>query len=116
MPRPDTSTVDILLVEDSLDDADLMIDALNEGSLAVRIRHLEDGEEAMKYLRREAPHETASRPDLILLDLCMPRMDGHEVLAEVKQDPELRRIPVVIMTASDSEAAYMKAYDLHANC
>jgi len=117
MPRttPDRA-VEILLVEDSSDDAALMVAALEEGSLRLHVAVVEDGEEAMHYLRRQAPHADAPRPDLILLDLRLPRMSGQEVLAEIKQDAELRRIPVVIMTSSDNDRALDGAYDLHANC
>ncbi len=110
------SLIDILLVEDSQDDADLMIEALLEGGLNVRVDVAEDGEKAMAYLRRQGEFADKSPPDLILLDLHLPRMNGHEVLAEVKQDEELRRIPVVIMTASNKEKDFLDAYDLHANC
>jgi two-component system, chemotaxis family, response regulator Rcp1 len=115
MPRLDTP-VEILLVEDSPDDADLMIDALRDGKLDVRIAHIEDGEDAIRFLRRERPHEAVGRPDLILLDLHLPCKNGFEVLAEIKQDSDLRRIPVVILTSSDTENDFVTAYDLHANC
>src|SRR5262245_25039682 len=87
--------IEILLVEDNQDDADLTMDALRDGRVRNRISHVKDGVEAMAFLRREGEYAQAPRPDLILLDLSMPRKNGHEVLAEVKQDPELRRIPVV---------------------
>jgi len=102
--------VQILLVEDSPDDADLMKLALREGTLASHLTIVEDGEEAMDYLRQHAA------PDLILLDLHLPRKNGHEVLAEIKEDHLLRRIPVVILTSTDNEQALLTAYDLHANC
>jgi CheY-like chemotaxis protein len=108
--------VQILLVEDSADDADLMIEAFKEGRLDVRISVAEDGEDALAFLRREGPRETSPRPDLVLLDLHLPRKNGFEVLAEMKQDPELRQIPVVILTSLDSEQAFIDAYNLHANC
>jgi CheY-like chemotaxis protein len=116
MPRPSTTPVRLLLVEDNEDDADLMIKALQEGSLLLNIDAVEDGEEAMEFLRGQGRHAGAPRPHLILLDLHLPRMSGHEVLAEVKEDPDLRRIPVVIMTSSDRETAFVDAYNLHANC
>jgi chemotaxis family two-component system response regulator Rcp1 len=117
MPRPsECTTVDILLVEDSPDDADLMKEALKEGALDTRVTVVEDGEEAVDYLRRQGLYTSVLLPDLILLDLHLPRKNGHEVLAEIKQDTELRRIPVVIMTCSDNEEAFLLAYDLHANC
>jgi CheY-like chemotaxis protein len=108
--------VEILLVEDSPDDADLMIEALREGRLAVHVTVLEDGEQAVEYLRGASDAAPTVRPDLVLLDLYLPRKNGHEVLAEIKRDPALRRIPVVILTSSDDERAFLAAYDLHANC
>jgi len=102
--------VRILLVDDSPDDAALMLEALHEGMLASQVTVVEDGEEAMEYLRQ------GPMPDLILLDLNMPRMNGHEVLAEIKQDVLLRHIPIIVFTCSDSETAILNAYDLHANC
>jgi len=111
-----STTIDILLVEDSPDDADLMIEALKEGELESRVTVVEDGVDALAYLRRQGVFAAAAPPDLILLDLHLPRMNGHEVLAEIKQDAALLRIPVVVMTSSDSEQALLDAYDLHANC
>ncbi len=108
--------IEILLVEDSTDSAELTIDSLRGGKVRNRIHWVEDGEEALAFLRRRGPHGKAPRPDLILLDLGLPRMNGHEVLAEIKQDPDLRRIPVVIMTSSDDEKDVLRAYDRHANC
>jgi len=104
------SPVEILLVEDSPDDADLMEEALKEGMLSHRVTRIEDGEQAIDHLRRSPP------PDLILLDLNLPRRNGAEVLEEIKNDPRLRRIPVVIMTASDNEKAIQELYKLHVNC
>lgn len=108
--------VEILLVEDSPDDADLMVVALREGSLESRVTVVEDGEQAIDYLRCRGAYAAMPRPQLVLLDLFLPRKNGFEVLADIKQDPALRRIPVVIMTASDNERAIVGAYDLHANC
>ena len=108
--------IEILLVEDSPDDADLTIDALRDGRVRNRITHLEDGVQAMAFLRREGRYSDAPRPDLILLDLNLPRKSGREVLAEVKQDPDLRRIPLVIMTSSDDEKDILAAYNLYVNC
>jgi two-component system, chemotaxis family, response regulator Rcp1 len=107
-----TPVVEILLVEDSLSDAELMIEALHEGDLPVRITRVEDGEEAVCYLRRQG----TLRPDLILLDLNLPRMNGHEVLDDIKQDDDLRLIPVVLMTAFDTDEAISGAYERHVNC
>jgi CheY-like chemotaxis protein len=108
--------IEILLVEDSPDDAEMTMDALRDGRLRNRITHVEDGVEAMAYLRRKGKYTTVPRPDLILLDLHMPRMNWREVLAEVKEDPDLRRIPVVMMTQSKDEQDILSAYNLHVNC
>ena len=108
--------IEVLLVEDSTDDADLTMDALRDGRVRNRITHVEDGMAAMAFLRREGKYADAPRPDLILLDLGLPKKTGREVLAEVKQDPDLRRIPVVIMTSSDDEKHILRAYNLHVNC
>jgi len=107
--------IEILLVEDDPGDARRTIAALQDGRLRNRITHVEDGLEAMAYLWREGDYANAPRPDLILLDLHMPRMNGQEVLAEVKNDPDLRRIPVVMMTSSEQEKDIMAAYNLHVN-
>ena len=108
--------IEILLVEDNADEAYLTINALRDGRVRNRITHVEDGVEAMAVLRRLGRHADAPRPDLILLDLNLPRKNGREVLAEVKQDPDLRRIPVVIMTSSDDEKDILAAYNLYVNC
>jgi chemotaxis family two-component system response regulator Rcp1 len=113
---PRGEPIEILLVEDNQDDADLTLDALREGKVRNRISHVEDGAEAMAFLRREGKYADAPRPDLILLDIGLPRKSGHEVLAEVKSDPNLLRIPVVIMTSSDDERDIHRAYDHHVNC
>jgi len=106
---------EILLVEDSPGDARLMQEALREGKVANRVSTVKDGVEALKFLRREAPYTDAPRPDLILLDLNLPKKDGREVLAEVKADADLKRIPVVVLTTSRAEEDIIKAYNLHAN-
>jgi CheY-like chemotaxis protein len=116
MPGSGKATVQVLLVEDSPDDADLMLEALHEGALPMCVTLLEDGEAALAFLRRQGAYDAAPRPDLILLDLHLPRKNGYEVLMEIKQDPDLRRIPVVVMTSADSEKAFVDAYNLHANC
>jgi CheY-like chemotaxis protein len=108
--------VEILLVEDSSDDANLMLQMLKRCDLRSRVTVVEDGEEAIHYLNRRSPFDEAVRPDLIVLDLNLPRKSGHEVLAEIKEDERLRRIPVIILTSSDDERALEKAYDLYANC
>jgi CheY-like chemotaxis protein len=108
--------IEILLVEDCADEAELTIESLRDGRVRNRIHWVEDGEEAMAFLRRQGTRAAAPRPDLILLDLHMPRKGGLEVLAELKQDPDLKRIPVVVMTTSSDEKDILQAYDLHANC
>jgi CheY-like chemotaxis protein len=114
--RSSRPPVEILLVEDSPCDAELMVEALQEGDLNVRVTGVEDGEEALRYLHRQGPYRDAPRPDLILLDLHLPRMNGYEVLEHVKQDDALRLIPVVLMTAFDSDEAIAGVYGRHANC
>jgi len=116
MPIHGAWPIEILLVEDSVDEAELTMDVLREGRLRNRIHWVEDGEEALAFLRRQGTHGAAPRPDLILLDLRLPRMSGQEVLAEIKQHPQWKRIPVVIMTSSDDERDIRGAYDHHANC
>jgi chemotaxis family two-component system response regulator Rcp1 len=106
----------ILLVEDSPGDVRLTRLALEEAKVANHLHVAGDGVEAMDYLHRRGAHGGAARPDLILLDLNLPRMDGREVLAEIKQDPDLKRIPVIVLTTSDAERDILKSYDLHANC
>jgi len=107
--------IDILLVEDDPGDVVLTKEALNGSKLTNVVHVAENGEQAMRFLRREAPYEDAPRPDLILLDLNLPRMDGREVLAAIKDDPQLRRIPVVVLTTSEAEEDILRSYDLHAN-
>jgi len=108
--------IEILLVEDNPGDARLMREALKEGKVRNQLHVVGDGEQAMLFLRRRPPFERAVRPDIFLLDLNLPRKDGREVLEEVKADPLLRRIPVVVLTTSRAEADILKTYDLHANC
>jgi len=108
--------IEVLLVEDNIDEAELTMDSLRDGRIRNRVHWVEDGEEALAFLHRQGRHADAPRPDLVLLDLRLPRVSGHEVLAEIKQDPGLKRIPVVIMTESDDERDIVRAYDRHANC
>jgi CheY-like chemotaxis protein len=108
--------VDILLVEDNPGDVDLTIEALKEGKVANRLSVAEDGVQALAFLRREGRHRQAFRPDLILLDLNLPLKDGREVLAEIKADPSLKHIPVVVLTTSEAEQDIIRSYQLHANC
>lgn len=109
-------TVNILLVEDNPGDVRLMREALACESVSSRLTVAEDGDQAIRYLRRSEPFDNAVRPDLIFLDLNLPKKDGREVLAEIKQDRELRRIPVIVLTTSEAERDIQRAYDLHANC
>jgi chemotaxis family two-component system response regulator Rcp1 len=108
--------IEILLVEDNPGDIRLTVEALKEGKVRNRMHTVGDGEEALAFLRRQGPYAEAPRPDLILLDLNLPKKTGQEVLAEIKEDPDLRRIPVVILTVSEAEADIIKTYNLHANC
>ncbi len=108
--------VEILLVEDSPTDVLIAREALNEAKIINTIHVAEDGVEAMQFLRREGKFANAPRPDLILLDLNLPRKDGREVLKELKAEPNLAMIPVVILTTSRDEADILRAYQLHANC
>ena len=108
--------IEILLVEDNPGDARLTLEAMRLAKLRNRMHVVEDGIEAMEYLRRQGRFGDVPRPDLVLLDLNLPRKDGREVLAEMKSDPELRRIPVVVLTTSQAEEDVLRAYNLHANC
>ena len=108
--------IEILLVEDNPGDARLAREALQDAKVRNALHWVVNGEEAMDFLRQEGKHDRAPRPDLILLDLNLPRKDGREVLAEIKADPDLKRIPVVILTVSKDEEDVMKTYNLHANC
>ncbi len=111
-----TSPIEILLVEDSPGDARLTMEALKEAKVLNHISIAEDGVEAMAFLRQEGEYAGAPRPDLILLDLNLPKKDGREVLAEVKADKSLALIPVVVLTTSQAEQDIAKSYQLHANC
>jgi chemotaxis family two-component system response regulator Rcp1 len=108
--------IEILLVEDSPSDALLTKKAFEGARLINRLHVVEDGIEALKFLRKELPYADALRPDLILLDLNLPKKDGREVLAEIKEDEDLKVIPVVVLTTSRAEEDIMKSYKLHANC
>ncbi len=107
--------ISILLVEDDPGDVLITREAFAENKVRNKLNVVSDGESALAYLRREGDFSAASRPDLILLDLNLPRKDGHEVLAEIKSDASLQRIPVVILTTSDAEEDILRSYDLHAN-
>ena len=108
--------VEILLVEDNPGDIRLTQEAIKETKILNNLSVVMDGVEAMAYLRREGEYSEAARPDLVLLDLNLPKKDGREVLEEIKQDPSLRQIPVVVLTVSQAEQDILKSYDLHANC
>jgi CheY-like chemotaxis protein len=108
--------VEILLVEDNPGDADLAREALESGKVLVALHVVVDGVEAIDFLRQRAAFTDAPRPDLILLDLNLPRKDGREVLAEIKSDVNLKRIPVVVLTTSKAEEDILRTYNLHANC
>lgn len=110
------NSINILLVEDNPGDARLAQEALNESKLNNQLYHVEDGIEAMDFLNKQEPFADKPTPDLILLDLNLPRKDGREVLAEIKNDKKLRTIPVVILTTSSAEEDILKSYGLHANC
>lgn len=106
----------VLLVEDSPGDVRLTQEAFRDANKSIRLHVATDGVEAMAFLRREGSHVDVPRPDIILLDLNLPRMDGREVLAHIKADDGLKTIPIVILTTSDSEADIVESYQLHANC
>jgi CheY-like chemotaxis protein len=105
----------ILLVEDNPADVRLTQEALKNGKIQHQLQVVEDGVDALALLRRQAPYTHAMRPDIILLDLNLPRKDGREVLAEIKADPDLRSIPVIILTTSQADEDILKTYNLHAN-
>jgi len=107
--------IEILLVEDNPGDVRLTREALNEAHVRNNLTVAKDGAEALAMARREPPYDAAPRPDLVLLDLNLPRLDGRQVLAEMKADPELRRIPVVVLTTSKAEEDVLRSYDLYAN-
>jgi len=108
--------VEILLVEDNPGDVRLTKEAMKEGKIRNNLSVASDGVEAMAFLRREGKYADAPRPDVVLLDLNLPKKDGRSVLKEIKEDPNLRRIPVVILTSSKADEDVLNSYDLHANC
>ena len=110
------AAIEVLLVEDSAGDVRLTREAFKDAKVHINLHVASDGIEAMLFLRREGEHVNVSRPDLILLDLKLPKKDGREVLEEIKQSPTLKSIPVVILTTSASEADILRSYRLHANC
>jgi two-component system, chemotaxis family, response regulator Rcp1 len=116
MIRNDGEPVEILLVEDNPGDYRLTKEALKEGKVYNNLHWTQDGVDALDFLNRRGKHAGAPRPDIILLDLNLPKKDGRQVLSEIKGDEDLRKIPVVILTTSKAEEDVLKSYDLHANC
>jgi chemotaxis family two-component system response regulator Rcp1 len=108
--------IEILLVEDNPGDVDLTREAMENSKIRVALHVVSDGVEAMAFLKRSGKYASAPRPDIVLLDLNLPKKSGREVLAEIKEDPDLKRIPVVILTISKDEEDILKSYNLHANC
>lgn len=116
MSASNPDLIQILLVEDSLPDIELTLEALEEAKFANHVEVVRDGAAALAYLRGEGGHSSALRPDLVILDLNLPKLSGHEVLTAIKADPLLRRIPVAVLTTSEAEADVVSSYDLGANC
>jgi chemotaxis family two-component system response regulator Rcp1 len=114
--QPGARPIEILLVEDSPGDVRLTQEALRDAKVHNNLSVVSDGVEALAFLRREGTYAEVSQPDLILLDLNLPKKDGREVLAEIKRDPVLKRIPVVVLTTSEAEQDILESYELHANC
>jgi chemotaxis family two-component system response regulator Rcp1 len=112
----DAAAIEVLLVEDSPGDVRLTREAFKDAKVHINLHVAADGAKAMAFLKREGEYASAPRPDLILLDLNLPKKGGREVLAEIKEDPTLKTIPVVVLTASSSEADILRSYQLHANC
>jgi CheY-like chemotaxis protein len=114
-PPPNAKSIDVLLVEDDPGDTLMIREAFEDNKVRNRLTCVTDGVQALEFLRREGEHAAAPRPDLILLDLNLPRKDGREVLAEIKSDDDLRTIPVVVLTTSQAEEDVLRSYHLHAN-
>jgi CheY-like chemotaxis protein len=108
--------IHILLVEDNPGDVRLTVEALRGAKVANELHVVGDGEEAIEFLRQEGRHLDAPRPDIVLLDLNLPRLDGRDVLADIKTDPDLAKIPIIVLTSSTAERDIQQAYELHANC
>ncbi len=111
-----TNPVNILLIEDNPGDVRLTQEAFKEGTMDIKLDVVMDGVEAIKYLKKEMPYNQATTPDLILLDLNLPKKDGREVLQEIKTDNKLKRTPVVVLTTSNAQQDILKSYNLHVNC
>jgi len=116
MNKSEGRPVEILLVEDSPSDTELTLEALRDFKVRNHVSVVEDGVQAMQFLRRQGPYAEAPRPDMIMLDLNLPRKDGREVLADIKNDDQLKAIPIVVMTTSRAEQDVLRAYQLSANC
>ena len=116
MKTTETHPVDILIVEDNPGDARLIRELLNNGKTYNSLHIIKDGVEAMEFLRKEGEYAKVPYPDLIILDLNLPKKDGREVLAEIKSDKKLKKIPVIVMTVSQAEEDIIRSYNLHANC
>ena len=114
--RTGNRPIEILLVEDNPGDARLTEEALKEGKVRNNLHHARDGVEAMQFLERQGEHKDKPRPDLVLLDLNLPRKDGREVLADMRKNPDLKTIPVVVLTTSEAEQDVVRTYELCANC
>lgn len=108
--------IQILLVEDNPGDVRLTVEALRGAKVANELHVVNDGEDAIRFLRQQGCYGHAPRPDIVLLDLNLPRMDGRDVLANIKSDPELARIPIIVLTSSYAEEDILQSYELHANC
>ncbi|HEU4490016.1 MAG TPA: response regulator [Jiangellales bacterium] len=115
MTEPDLRAIEVLLIEDDPGDVLMTREAFEDAKVANNLYVVSDGEDALAFLRREGAHAQVPRPDLVLLDLNLPRVDGREVLEQIKNDPELRSIPVVVLTTSESEDDIVHSYSLHAN-
>lgn len=116
MNYPEGKAIDILLVEDNEGDIRLALEAFKKSKIRNKIHLVKDGMEATEFLERHEPYEQAPRPDLIMLDLNLPRKDGRQLLEEIKTHPDLRRIPVIILTTSQAEEDIIRSYNNHANC
>jgi two-component system, chemotaxis family, response regulator Rcp1 len=116
MNKEESRPIEILLVEDSPSDTELTLEALRDFKVRNHVSVVEDGVQAMQFLQRQGPYGEAPRPDLIMLDLNLPRKDGREVLAEIKADDHLKAIPVVVLTTSRADQDILRAYQLNANC
>jgi CheY-like chemotaxis protein len=115
MPEEQSEAIEVLLVEDDPGDVLMTREAFEEHKLRNNLHVVSDGVEALSFLRQEGEYADVPQPDLVLLDLNLPRKDGREVLAEIKADPQLRRTPVVVLTTSEAEEDVLRSYDLHAN-